>query len=481
MRSLFARSVLAAMPIVFLSSSAFGQGAPSSPPSGSGPAVGGGLGDTGAGSTTSPTTSGPSATTPGALPPTPTATPTPTPAPTAAAPPQGDDDEGVMTVKASRNLDMQQFAEASQQELKIAGARARYALNLFGDLQLGMASRSEGDVRRPDPAFAVGVFDALFTANLENGISMTSEVTFQYEPNTSIATLERLQMRWRPSKHFFVDVGRIHTELGYWNVAYHHGRYLQLTTNRPRTIELHGGILPVHWTGAQVGVAGDVGPGTVTVIGTVGAAREKIGSVGHSLHGSALSSINGVHGKLDFGGYLHRDLHFGVAAVYDRIPDEATFVRPGLPDQSIDEKVGNVYVALPSIPVVFISEAYVVEHSLTSDARPENAGSKWRTYGAFAMFGYRIGKVTPYIRGEYVASQVGAFIFNPFYFPEPKSSAGFPVALDLKEGVLGTRIDVSDWSSLKLEYHVTGGVGTRRPELPTPIIHTGIASWSFGI
>jgi hypothetical protein len=348
-------------------------------------------------------------------------------------------------------------------------------------VQLGTASRSEGSLRKPDPAFAVGVFDMLFTANLEKSLSMTSEFTARYEPNAPLAELERLHLRWRPSKHFFLEVGRFHTDLGYWNVAYHHGRYLQLSVDRPRTIALHGGLLPVHWIGAQTGVSVGIGPGTINLIGSVGTAREKIGTVGHSLHGSNFTAINGVHGKLDFSGFLHRDLHFGVSAVYDRIPGEPAFVRPGLPDQSIDEKVGNAYIALPSVPVIFIAEAYGIEHSLNSSARPENVGSKWRTFGAFAMLGYQIGRFTPYIRGEYIGSEVGAYIFDPYYHPEPKSTDGFKVSLDAKEGIVGTRIDPSDWCSIKLEYRVLGGIGTRVAELPTPVIHTAVASWSFGI
>lgn len=401
--------------------------------------------------------------------------------PTPATPPAGDDDDSVMTIKASRNMDMQQFAESSQQELTVAGAKTRYALNLFGDVSFGAASRSEG-LRRPDPAFAVGVFDMLFTANLEKNFSMTTEFSARYEPGTPLAELERLHLRWKPNKNFFIEMGRFHTDLGYWNVAYHHGRYLQLSIERPRTIALHGGLLPVHWIGAQMGVSAKVGPGTLSLIGSVGTAREKQVSGGHSTtHGSAFTGVNAVHAKAEAAGYLHRDLRVGVSGVYDRIPQEEASTRPGLPDQSIDEYVGNAYIAFPSVPFVFISEAYVIQHRLNDSARPVNVGSKWRTIGAFALLGYQLGRVTPYVRGEYINSQVGAFFFDPFYIPEPKASGPFPVSLDLKEIMLGSRIDVSDWCSLKLEYQFMTGVGTRRPELPQPGIHTGIVSWSFGI
>lgn len=390
-----------------------------------------------------------------------------------------------MTFKASRTAtNMQEFSEASQQELKIAGKRTRYALNLFGDLQFNASSRSEGDARKPLPAFGLGAFDMLFTANLENNLTMTTEFAATYDPNNPLAELERLHIRWRPSRHFWFEAGRFHTDVGYWNVAYHHGRYLQLTVERPRTILLHGGLIPNHIIGANMGVAANVGSGVITMTVSGGTFWEQIGS-GHAAHGGAhgqnLTSVNGVHGKLDFGGYLHRDLHFGVSGIWDRIPDEPAFNRPALPDQSINEAIGNAYIALPTVPTVFITEAYVIQHSLTANAKPENVGSKWRTYGAFALLGYTIGKFTPYIRGEYISSQVGAYFLDPFYIPDAKSGFGLPVTLDVKEGIAGTRIDISDWCAIKLEYQIMAGVGTRRPELPKPLIHSGVASWSFGI
>jgi hypothetical protein len=400
---------------------------------------------------------------------------------TPVAPPPSEDDEGAITIKTSRNMDMQKFAESSQHELTVAGARTRYAINLFGDVQFGVASKDEG-IRKSDPAFAVGIFDMLFTANLEKNFSFTSEFAVGYEPNTSLATLERLQLRWQPSKHFYVDVGRFHTDIGYWNVAYHHGRYLQLTVDRPRIIALHGGLLPVHTTGAQVGASADIGSGKLNFVVSGGNMREPLASSGgHNTHGSALANTNGIHGKVEFANFLHRDLRFGASATCAQIPEEPAFQRPILPDQSMEEKIGGVFIAFPSQPFYFISEGYAIQHSLNGTARQENVGSKWRTLGAFALVGYQFGAVTPYVRGEYINSQVGAYFFDPFYVPDPKSGGPIPVSLEVKEILAGARFDVSDWCSLKAEYQFMTGVGTRIPTGAHPGIHTGIVSWSFGI
>ena len=377
------------------------------------------------------------------------------------------------------------------QELRVGAAKARYAMNLFGDLSVGAASNTEGNYRA-DPAFAVGVFDMLFNADLEGKILATSEITFQYEPNAPLAELERLHLRWKPTKGFFVEVGRFHTDMGYWNVAYHHGKWLQLSIERPRTILLHGGLLPVHWIGAQSGITAPLGGTTsLTLVGSVGSARDPIAgqNASHNSHGTSNTPINAGHAKLEVAGLFHQDFRLGVSGIYSRIRGEDAADRPALPTgQGIDEYIGNAYIAFPSVPFTLIAEGYIIQHHIPKgDVSSQFPDAKWRTYAAFAMIGYQIGRVTPYIKGEYVTSKKNVELADPFYIPQPKSGKAPDVTLDLVEGTVGARIDTSTWSALKLEYRVTGGVGARLEfdqsgnKLSTPVIHTVTANWSFGI
>ena len=403
-----------------------------------------------------------------------TAAPATDPATGAALPPEEEDLS--MTFHAARPVDMQAFATGSLQEISIGKAKARYALNLFGDVGFGVASKSEGELR-PDPAFAVGVMDMLFSAELEGKIVATSEISFQYEPNNPLAELERLHLRWNPNKYAFVEAGRFHTDIGYWNVAYHHGKWLQLPIERPRSIALHGGLLPTHWIGVQGGLKAPVGKGSINLIGSMGSARDPIGSTSHQSHGSTNTPFNGGHLKLETEGLLLRDLHMGVAGIYDRIASEAAFTRPALPDQGIDEYVGNVFIAYPSIPVTLIAEAYEILHKIpVGDTASGLAGAKWRTYGVFALAGYSFGKFTPYVKGEYVTNTANNDNPDPFYVPEPKSPHPPAVALKMTELTLGMRIDTSVWSALKVEYRAT-----KRTDLGIPLIHAAIVNWSFGI
>ncbi len=390
----------------------------------------------------------------------------------------------------SRPTDMQQFAAGSLQELHVGRAKTRYALNLFGDAGFGFSSHREGGIS-PEPAFATGVFDMLFNAELHETILATSEVTFAYDPAAPVAALERLHIRWKPSKHFFLEVGRFHTDIGYWNVAYHHGKWLQLPIERPRQIALHGGLLPAHMIGAQAGAGLPVGDGAINLVVSTGSARDPAGNPathGGGHHATTITPVNTVHAKLSADDIFGKDLHFGVSGVYARIPGEGPATRPVMPDHAFDEYVGNVFLAHVGLPFTFIAEGYQILHQVPrgdvlSSARGGSslAGGKWRTYGAFALAGYTIGIVTPYLKGEYITTTTKALVGDPLYNPERVPVHAPTYALDLLEGTAGTRIDVSTWSALKLEYRITSGQATNFAAPSYPIAHTAAASWSFGI
>jgi hypothetical protein len=422
--------------------------------------------------------------------PTATATaPAPAPAPVLVLPPPASDDDDTMTFHA-RPADMQQFAAGSLQELHVGRARTRYALNLFGDAGFGVSSRREGS-NPPDPAFVTGVFDMLFNAELHETILATSEVTFAYDPAAPVAALERLHVRWKPSKNFFIEVGRFHTDIGYWNVAYHHGKWLQLPIERPRQIALHGGLLPTHMIGAQAGLSLPVAHGSINLVGSVGSARDPAGNPathGGGNHSTTVTPVNAVHAKLSADDILGKDTHFGVSGVYSRIPADGPATRPILPDLAFDEYVGNAFIAHVGMPFTFIAEGYHILHQIprgdvvgASGGGASLAGGKWRTWGAFALAGYTVGVVTPYVKGEYITTSTNAVVGDPFYNPERNPAHAPTYALDLLEGTVGTRIDVSTWSALKFEYRITTGQATSFPAPSYPTIHTAAASWSFGI
>ncbi len=66
--------------------------------------------------------------------------------------------------------------------------------------------------------------------------------------------LERIQIGWSPRPGTTFWLGRFHNPLGYWNTAFHHGKYLQTSLSRPGITDFEddGGPLPIHITGFLV-------------------------------------------------------------------------------------------------------------------------------------------------------------------------------------------------------------------------------------
>jgi len=87
------------------------------------------------------------------------------------------------------------------------------------------------------------------SSDLSNSVSFLSEVVVGADAANSWGIdIERAQITYRASDFFHLSGGRMHTAIGYYNTAYHHGTWFQTATGRPYMyfFEDSGGILPVH-------------------------------------------------------------------------------------------------------------------------------------------------------------------------------------------------------------------------------------------
>lgn len=344
-------------------------------------------------------------------------------------------------------------------EIPVSSTSTRVVLDLFGDTAFQISSENP---RRP--AFVLGPLDLLLFGQFA-GLSAMTEMALETNAGAVTVDLERLFVRWR-SDRFTIDAGRTHTELGYWNSAFHHGRWLQTSVDRPRAIRFEddGGTLPIHWVGVtarwrlltgarQLELTGGLGNGRGPAIDQIQVAEDT------NLFKSLLLKLEGR-------GFGPRDLRVGVSAVYDRIAP-ASMTRPALPDVTIQEVVGNAYAAYRGPALTLISEAFEIVHAA--------AGSRWATFDAFVLAGYRFGPVVPYAMAEVRRGDIAR---DPYFFPDPGAP---PVALDpsgilgpFTELSLGLRWEVNVWSAVKVEYRVTSldGAADR--------LQRGIIDWTFG-
>jgi hypothetical protein len=355
------------------------------------------------------------------------------------------------------------LAAGSMQQVRVGSARARYAMNIFGDVDAQVSSAAG-----THPSFLLGSLSFLVTGELERHFVSTAEFEFEYDEQTNQVgvDIERLNVGWN-GEHFFVYAGRVHTAFGYWNNAYHHGKWLQPNMERPRWVafEDEGGLLPVHTVGLSGGVSANVGSGDLRITLSVSNGRGNV--IDDIRNKFDYQDSKALHAQIEYIGLGLPDLRVGIAGMYDRIaplpaqptPDNMA-TRPALPDAPIDEYIVGAHVAYPGYPLLFIAEGYAVAHHIPT------TGHLFLTYGGFLTIGRAFGIVTPYVRGQWISSRGGS---DPFFFPDPMTARTF----DDLEAIGGIRFDLTDWTAIRAEYRA----------LVDPhgdVTHLGVVQWSWG-
>jgi hypothetical protein len=351
--------------------------------------------------------------------------------------------------------DIQTFAEATLEATPL-----HFAFNAFGDVSAAGASPAQGD---ESATFSLGTFALLINGQLAKSLLGTAEMAFNAsEQNEQEVTLERLHLRWQTPR-FFIVAGRTHSDMGYWNTAFHHGAWLHLPIARPRVLrgEEQGGILPIHWIGVEGGVRIPIGSSALNLGAGVGNGR------GHDEQSIPLrkdtNDFKAIKVKMEVLGLGLPDLRVGVGGMYGGIAAEPMEVRPALPDQRIDEYIANVYTAYRGSQLTLIAEAYSIWHRAEEET--------FQTFDAFAVVGYRIGRVTPYAQVERTLHEGGV---DPFYTPVPDMPTS-STPIDRSEALFGLRVDPSVWSAIKVEYRLG------RADDVDGLDHTLAINWSFGI
>ena len=351
-------------------------------------------------------------------------------------------------------------APQTMDEIAVSTINNRVALNIFGDAAFYINSAA------PErPAFALGTLDLLVTGRSGPLLAM-SEIALETDPATGDTglDLERMFVGWHTDR-FSIDAGRTHTELGYWNNAFHHGSWLQMPVNRPRVVlfEDQGGILPIHSVGATGRWRVLTGEHQIELIAALANGRGNI--VDNVRLGDDTNLWKSVLFKVEFKGFGARDLRVGLSGLYDRIAPADATIRPALPDVTIPEWIGNAYLAYRSPELTVIAEGYDILHTAE--------GQTWNTFDGFGLLAYRLGDFSPYATGEIRAGQIQS---DPFFFPTGFPDPANPQLLGrYAEVAAGVRWDVSTWSAIKLEYRET------HTESPRSNDQRGIVDWSFGL
>ena len=367
-------------------------------------------------------------------------------------------------------------------EMPVAASNNRVTLNLFGDTALAINSAGPPGldgflpVSPHRPAFLIGDLDLLITGRAANLTAMAETALEQHGGGDVGIDLERIFVGWR-GERVTIDAGRTHAELGYWNNAFHHGRWLQIPTGRPEVLKFEdeGGSSPFTRS-ASARTGAPTSTETSRSSSSDRSATAAATSPTTCWRPTRPTSSRPSLFKIGFKGFGARDLQFGVSGLYDRIApvtgmstDPTAFVRPALPDQSINEAIGNAYLAYRGVDLTVISEAFDVLHAAST---PDAAGAtSWNTFDAYALGAYRIGEVSPYLMTELRRTSTDP---DPFFFPDP-AAATTVFLRNFYEETAGVRWDFTTWSAIKVEYRL---VLLRDPN---STMHIGAIDWCFGL
>lgn len=291
--------------------------------------------------------------------------------------------------------------------------------------------------------FALGEVDLFITSEISDRVNFLTEAVFYPEIETDEPgyelenhpdfELQRVTLKYSLSDLFNIAIGRMHTPLGYWNHAYHHGTWLQMTIFRPEIyrFEYVGGVLPVHSVGIQFYGTEEFGAFDLEYhLGVLNGRGKTIDEVQNFKDENASKAVSAL---LSLKPHFPEGLQLGTAIYFDRIPpDPPNLARTA----SIAERMVGGHLVYLSHQWVLLGELFKIDHS------DRTSGNDFDTLGYYLQVGYRIDKVTPYYRYDFINFGDG----DPYFIPSQT---------DISKHTLGLRWDILTWNALKFEYSFT--------------------------
>src|SRR5215831_6044910 len=102
--------------------------------------------------------------------------------------------------------------------------------------------------------FYTGDFDLFLTSSITERANVLAEVVIgEGDAQTFDLDLERVLFKYDYNDYFRFSAGRYHTGIGYYNTAFHSGKWLQTAVDRPLVMEFanDGGLLPTQAIGVS--------------------------------------------------------------------------------------------------------------------------------------------------------------------------------------------------------------------------------------
>ncbi|MAB79655.1 MAG: hypothetical protein CMJ89_09930 [Planctomycetes bacterium] len=333
-------------------------------------------------------------------------------------------------------------------ELDIAGgssgleAGTGLVLRGFADVTLGARKVSSDDstVDGESSEFAIGQLDLFFTSQPGERVSFLNETVFETdEDGSALLDVERLIVKYNFGDAASLQVGRMHSNVGFWNTTYHHGEWLQTTIGRPRILnfEDESGLLPVHLIGLNFETITETAPGELQTNLAVGNGRGATPDPPQII--SDLDDAKAVNLAFTLNPSAVEGLLVGAGLFLDSIPSN-TDPAAGPTHGALDETIWSASATYDGDYWTVLAEIFRIEH--------DGNGGDAESLGYYLQFEREMGAWTPYARIE------GVDVDDSDTFYEDLD--------DLKSLVVGIRWDFSAWNAIKLQISHTrydGGPG----------------------
>jgi len=308
------------------------------------------------------------------------------------------------------------------------------AVQIFGDV--GFSYTNPDPDPRANSSFFFGGVNAFATARVGDHFRALSETVIKTSESAAsdgiVFDQERLYGLWAFGDALYAKLGLEHGPVSRWNRLFHHGRWLELTIDRPllARFEGAGGILPLHNAGLELGGRVETGAGRIEWVFVVSNGRGPFAT--HAQKVSDRNDDKALEAGVGFAPQAVEGLLVGVCFRTDEIPAD-----PAVPARArpIRENVFSGYVEFQRGRWEALAELVFLEHD------DRTSGTTFSHVAWYVQVGCRLrDRWTPYARFDARAMESG----DPYFAPLLRD-------LDRWEQLFGLRHELTENAALKFE------------------------------
>jgi len=311
------------------------------------------------------------------------------------------------------------------------------SIQVFGDV--GVSYLNPDPAPRAHTSIVLGGVNVFATARVGDHFQALSETVIKTREDATqdsvVFDQERLYGLWAFTDALYVKLGVEHGPVSRWNRLFHHGRWLELSIDRPflARFEGNGGILPMHNAELELGGRIEVKGGRIEWVLIVSNGRGKTPADPQKI--SDRNDDKAVEAGVGFAPAALDGFQFGVHFRTDEIPAD-----PAVPARArpIRENIFTAYVEYRLEPWDVMAEfAFIEDDDRTS-------GLSFQHNAAYVQVGYHVNATwTPYLRFDIRSMETG----DPYFAPTDRD-------LDRWEQLLGVRMELTDNAAIKFEVAV---------------------------